>query len=283
MRWHLLLPASLLLIFIATPPSLAAFQFLDMGARPTAMGGAFCAVADDALAAHYNPAGMAQVHGRKVALNSGRLFGLDDLACHSFSMLQPFRWAVLGLGAQRFGGTLYRESSLSLSLARPLGNSLFLGLSLRGLQLAISDYGVDHALVLDLGVLAALNRRLKWGLSVRNLSGGHLGRQQEGIPQNLVMGFAFRPHAGWLLSADLGPDLCPCSEGTLSLARYPILLRLGEEFCLWPPFTLRLGLQTRPTRFSGGMGVRAGPLRLDYCYRSHPILGGSHHVSLSSP
>ncbi len=279
MRRHLLLLA----ILLSPAPGRAAFQFQDVGARPAAMGGAFCAVADDAHGPHYNPAGMVQVQSRKVTLNTARLFGLADLACHSISVLQPSRWAALGLGAQRFGGALYRESSLSLSLARPLAKDLFLGLSLRGLQLAISGYGVDHALVLDLGVLAAMNQSLKWGFSVRNLNDGHLGRQQEGIPQDLIMGFAFRPHAGLLLSADLGPDLSPCSEGTRSLARYPIFLRLGQEFCLWPPLTLRLGLQTRPARFSGGMGVRAGPLRLDYCYRSHEILGGSHHISLSAP
>jgi hypothetical protein len=278
-RWLL----SFLLIFLYPLPGQTAFEFLDTGARPVAMGGAFCAVADDAHAPHYNPAGMVQVRRRKVTFSTGRFFGLADVTLHSVYLLQPSRWGILGLGAQRFGGGLYRESTLSLSFARPLRKNLFLGLSLRGLQLAISGYGVDRTLGLDLGFLAAMTSSLRWGLLARNLNNGRLGSGREQIPRGLIMGFAFRPYAGLLLSADLRPDLSPISEGTLNLVRYPISLRLGQEFCLWPSLTLRLGLQTRPTRYSMGMGVGAGPFQLDYCHRSHQFLGGSHHISLSSP
>ena len=279
MRWLLFL----LLIFLFPLPGQAAFEFLDMGARPVAMGGAFCAVADDAHAPHYNPAGMGQVHGRKVTLGYCRPFGLADLSLHYACILQSTRWGVLGLGARRFGGALYRETALGLSFARPLRQNLFMGLSLHGLQLAISGYGSDETLSLDLGLLAAVTKKLRWGLSVHNLNNGRLGRWGEEMPQVLVMGFAFCPESRLLLSADLMMDIADCSVGKLAGGGYPIQLRLGQESRLWAPLTLRLGLQTRPTRFSAGGGIRAGPFHLDYAYCSHQFLGGTHHVSLTSP
>jgi hypothetical protein len=97
------------------------------------------------------------------------------------------------------------------------------------------------------------------------------------------VGFALRLNDGLLLSADLASDITPGSMGKLAMGKYPLVLRFGQEARLWNSVTLRLGLQTRPTRYSMGMGVGAGPFQLDYCYRSHQILGGSHHVSLSLP
>lgn len=279
MRWLL----CLLLTFPFPLPGQAAFEFLDTGARPVAMGGAFCAVVDDAHAPHYNPAGMAQVPDRRAAFDYCQLFGLADLSLHNVSFLQPTRWGVLGLGAQRFGGELYQETALGLSYARLLRDNLFVGLSLRGLQLTILDYGSDLTLGIDLGILAVMSPRLRWGLSVRNLNDGRLGRWGEGMPQVLVMGLAFGPHSRLLLSADLWQDIADISVEELAGGAYPIEIRLGQELRLWAPLILRLGLQARPARFSGGLGLRTGPFHLDYAYCSHQFLGPTHHVSLTAP
>lgn len=279
MRW---LPA-LLFIILNPVPGQTAFEFLDLGARPVAMGGAFCAVADDAHGPHYNPAGMGQARGRMLALSYCRPFELADLSLQYACLLQSTTWGVLGLVAQRFGTDLYQEMALGLSFAHPLGENLFAGLSLRGLQLAISDYGSDEALGLDLGLLAAVTHRISWGVSVYNLNNGRLGRKREEMPQVLIMGFAFHLDTRLLLSADLSQDIADCSVGKLAGGEYPIEFRLGHEFRPWAPLTIRLGLGTLPTRFSAGVGIGAGPFHLDYAYRSHQFLGGTHHVSLSSP
>jgi hypothetical protein len=278
-RWLLFL----FLTFLFPLHGQAAFEFLDNGARPVAMGGAFCAVADDAHAPHYNSAGMGQVHGWKATIGYCQLFGLADLSLQNVSYIQPTRYGVLGLSAQRFGGDLYREAALGFSFAGRLRDNLFVGLSLRGLQLAIPGYGSDQTLGIDLGVLAVMAPRLHWGLSVRNLNDGRLGRRGEEMPQVLVMGFAFRPNSRLLLSTDLLQDIADVSVEKLATGGYPMELRLGQEFRLWLPLTLRLGLQVRPTRLSGGVGIRAGPFHLDYAYCSHQFLGPTHHISLSSP
>jgi len=278
-RWHLVL-----LFILLFPHSVhGAFEFLDVGARPAAMGGAFCAVADDAHALHYNAAGMGQLQGRRASVSTCQYFGLAGPSMHNISLLQSASWGVLGLEVQRFGQDLYRETALGLSFGRSLLEALSLGISLRGLQLAISGYGSAQTFGLDLGFLAAMTPRFRWGVWVYNLNNGRLGRSRQEMPQVFIMGFAYRPDSKLLLSADLLLDIADCSVEKLARGAYPVELRLGQESRLWNPVALRLGLQTRPTRFSAGLGLEAGHLSLDYAYRSHQFLGGTHYVSLSWP
>jgi hypothetical protein len=51
------------------------FMYVGAGARALGMGGAFCAVADDATAAYWNPAGLARISGRQVQLMHSERFG----------------------------------------------------------------------------------------------------------------------------------------------------------------------------------------------------------------
>jgi hypothetical protein len=50
---------------------------IGVGARPLGMGGAFCAVADDASTSYWNPAGMTQIKG--VEVSSVKLTKINDL------------------------------------------------------------------------------------------------------------------------------------------------------------------------------------------------------------
>jgi long-subunit fatty acid transport protein len=57
------------------PVGTAAVFDIGMGARALGMGGAFVAVADDANAIYYNPAGLANVEGHKVTSLYSTLMG----------------------------------------------------------------------------------------------------------------------------------------------------------------------------------------------------------------
>jgi len=51
------------------------FMYAGAGARALGMGGAFCAIADDATAAYWNPAGLTGISGQQVELMHSERFG----------------------------------------------------------------------------------------------------------------------------------------------------------------------------------------------------------------
>lgn len=92
--------AMILAVFVLSSHSLAYF-----GTRPMGMGGAFTAVADDANAAYWNPAGFAlnpgvDITGSTLATNRNAVMG-DNLAsikmCYEANMNSPFDW-IFGVG-----------------------------------------------------------------------------------------------------------------------------------------------------------------------------------------
>ncbi len=70
-------------------------NFLKIGVgRATGMGDAFCAIADDAAAAYYNPAGLARV-GRSIQLN--HLEWIADITHEHISAVLPTGFGTVGL------------------------------------------------------------------------------------------------------------------------------------------------------------------------------------------
>jgi len=96
-----LLVLLLLSIFALSSPSSAYF-----GTRPMGMGGAFTAIADDANAAYWNPAGFAlnpgvDITGSTLATNRNAVMGDNMVSakmCYEAKMNSPFDW-IFGVGA----------------------------------------------------------------------------------------------------------------------------------------------------------------------------------------
>jgi tetratricopeptide (TPR) repeat protein len=104
----------------------AAFLDLGAGARAPGLGDAFTALADDAYAIHYNPAGLAQLERPELAAAYSRLYlGLSDnsdLGSSQIVYAQPLahgKEGVLGIGWERFSlSGLYTEQTITASYGR---------------------------------------------------------------------------------------------------------------------------------------------------------------------
>jgi tetratricopeptide (TPR) repeat protein len=137
-----IISAILLFVFLSCGVDRAMGYFQDMGAgaRAEGMGGAFTAIADDAYATYYNPAGLAQLTQAQASVAYAQLLtGLSDgsnLGLSQLTYAQPLeggKQGTLALGYQRFGlDQIYNEQSFYLSYGRKIldfnsGAELMLG------------------------------------------------------------------------------------------------------------------------------------------------------------
>jgi tetratricopeptide (TPR) repeat protein len=151
------------LALLLAAPARAAFLDLGAGARAPGMGDAFTALADDAYAIHYNPAGLAQLDRSQFSASYSKLYlGLSDgsdLGSSQLMYAKPLangRNGTLGFGWDRFSlSGLYTEQTLSVSYGRRLmtrdsGAQLMGGLNLKYLTHSFSA-GSEAGNALDLG------------------------------------------------------------------------------------------------------------------------------------
>jgi len=195
-RWSPLLLASLLLVssafagFSKVGTTAAAFLKISVG-RPTGMGDAFVAIADDPAAAYFNPAGLAQLGQREVMLNhvawiagmsheniTGVLpvsgvgtFALSVTALNTGNMEQtqlddPSSPAREDLGTGLiFSGT---DIAIAATYSRLITDKLAFGFSARSVTEAISNMSAS-GLGADVGLLYNTGwNNLRVGASVCN-------------------------------------------------------------------------------------------------------------------
>ena len=159
------------------------FMLIGSGSRAAAMGEAFTAVSGDAGAPYFNPASAAHMQSSEISLM--HVSYLTDASMEHFS-------AITRSGDLRFGLGLYlgqtsdierRDSNpsseplgtfddhnftLSVFLARPFGDRLSLGNSLKWAYQKL-DIESASAFAIDLGAIYMPLPELALGMSVRNL------------------------------------------------------------------------------------------------------------------
>ncbi|MFO7676145.1 MAG: PorV/PorQ family protein [bacterium] len=150
-----------------TKVGMAGLTFLKIGVgRSTGMGDAFTAVADDASAGYWNPAGLALVGGRQALVN--HVDWIADISHEYVGLVVPTRAGNLGVSVtaltmgeleettlERYQGTgrsfTGSDLALGLSYARMLTEKLAFGVTVKLVNEQIWDAGCTGA-AFDFGV-----------------------------------------------------------------------------------------------------------------------------------
>lgn len=188
--------------------------FIDIGlARPSAMAGAFTAIADDASAVFYNPAGIVNSQYKDFTFMYAKYKGL--VPYNISSVIWPINEnRGVGLGVIVSGDTLFDEKTIFLSYSEKLDwligrfgiKGLCVGASFK-LQFAGFGNNIDGSpdraqgsaggFGLDLGVLYAVSPEIQVGAFVRDaLSAIWWGSNWDGEAHNYLQGVG--------LTTDLG-------------------------------------------------------------------------------
>ncbi|MBI3566028.1 MAG: type IX secretion system membrane protein PorP/SprF, partial [Elusimicrobia bacterium] len=210
-------------------PARAAFEDLGAGARGPGLGDAVTALADDAYATHYNPAGLAQLERPQFSAAYSRLYvGLSDgsdLGASDLVYAHPLargRKGTLGISWDRFAlNGLYNEQTVAAAYGRRVwdseeGSALLAGASLKMLSHSFSPgpeasnacdqglcgFGKDPVLGgktsktafgSDLGLIYRFPRRFQAGLSVQNANEPNAGFSgSDKVRRAYNLGLAYR-------------------------------------------------------------------------------------------
>jgi hypothetical protein len=282
---------------------------LGAGARSIGLGGAFTAIADDATATVWNPAGLGSTPDLSLNFSTQRL---DLDRSHNFIALTKTLGSAGSIGLavtnagvsgisqydnkENYGGEFdYSANAYSLSYGIGIGNFSF---GLTGRMLA-DNFGLDsvenqsgfggvdvglmgHALHIDVGEEKVPT--FHYGVVAKYL-GASLG--DDIVPMVVNVGLAYNLYMGNVVTfaADLEQEFLNLDESATSL-------RLGAEYTIVTykstALSIRGGVRaSRDTQnLFGGFGVNIGGLQVDYAIQDGMAseingVGSTHFASIS--
>jgi len=274
---------------------------IGVGARAAGMGEAYVAIADDATAVYWNPAGIARLSGQSISINHTAWPAnvLFDQAAYVFSI----KWIPGMLGVNVRALTMSRdvvrttylpegtgetfdagEWAYGVTYARALTDKFSAGFSINYVQTGLADVKgtsttFDFGTLYDVGVLGA-----KIGMAIQNV-----GSDMTFIDEKVKMPVFFRVGGSF--------DVFQMGENRLITAAeftHPPdnseKLNLGAEYSFHDYLFLRGGYKMNydTEGLTAGFGVKfpltlvkSSVARLDYAYQDMNYLSAAHRVSLN--
>lgn len=257
------------LVGAAAPASLEA-QHLG-GAREVALARATTAVIG--LDAFWgNPAASSTSDRTGFGMDVAQLYGMPELRSGSVHLSAPLLSTAVTLGGSTFGFELFRQTTLSMGVARAFRPGTFrrmhVGARLQETLVQIERYGGLAYTTASAGLILPVSEGIALGASATNLIAiGRVARAE--AERSIAMGISYREGARLTIAADV-----------LKEVRSPAAGRVGIEVRPVRVLALRGGLTLDPPRYSTGVGLQLNHLVLDFAAECHHALGWSTFFSL---
>jgi len=276
-------------------------QFLKLGvsARATAMGSAYTAVADNAEAVYWNPAGIVNVRGSELSLHQTQwpadiklsyatyvfnprsvpgTFALSARALWMDPQVERTAYEQEGTGRTFDSGM----SSLGLTYSRFFTDKFSAGATVHFMHMGLAEFSVNSALA-DMGIIYRIGiRGMKIGMSILSLGPEvTFDERPARMPTSFKVGFAFEP-------VRVGASRLIAS----SEFQHPVdnveRANFGLEYNYSNNMYLRGGYNMNydSEEFAAGGGIRVDTGRrsyigLDYSWVDMQALGYVHRVSVA--
>ncbi|NIR52163.1 PorV/PorQ family protein [candidate division KSB1 bacterium] len=275
------------------------FDFLRtfVGARPSAMSGAFVSVPGDIHNLVYNPAGLAALSKRQATLTY--LNHLLDFQSGFLAYAQPLSNGTFAAGLHFFDFGQFEgkdENNLdtgefgansvtfALAYSRTVIKNVSLGGSAKLIRFEIDNFS-ETAIAADLGVIFSIPSE-KWNLGVAVFNLGTTTsafiESKDKLPLNVQVGASKRlAHLPLLISGAL-----------VKFEDEGFDFRFGGEFSLTEQLFLRLGynsvgqdqkVDTDKDRLAGvslGLGLKVNKFDVDYSFSSFGEVGSLNRITL---
>lgn len=263
-----------LILIIAILPVMIWANFIGMnrGARAYAMGNSFVALADDATAVFWNPAGLAQLNKIEFTLSHQNLYGIEDLYNEMAAISLPLPYIRLGLGWRQIHlMDEYYEQQLALSAASIVWYKkipIRFGVSINH-YLANVDYsGADTptAFDADIGLLIHPTKAFSVGFSSQNLLQAEMKflQQADKLERKHTLGFAYNWRNIVIFTAD--------NVWQNNSSQWNI----GGEMWFYDVFAPRLGVNGE--NLTAGFGLKTKKWHFDAAVLSEENLGSTYRL-----
>ena len=263
---------------------------IGVGARAAAMGEAFVALADDATALFWNPAGTSWMKNRQVHFTHTQW--IQGITHNVASVSMPAGSSNIGIGLilNNVEGFEYREIAseeplgtfssqdiiASLNYSRKVSETFSMGLNVKYIHEKIYTEYADGYLA-DLGARYHPFSNVYFAVSLQNLGvTSDMDAEKINVPEITRAGVLYK------LPFSMLQDNVSIALDYINILDADSHFHLGTEFKPLPSLSVRVGYQTgyKDKSFSAGFGLNFGQLHLDYAYVpfGHD-LGQSHRFS----
>jgi hypothetical protein len=221
MKNNILLTTIAVLLFGAIAAH-AEFDDLGTSARASGMGNCYIAIADDAFATFYNPAGLGLIHHKEIATTSSRLLmGLSDLSTINENIVGAVYgtqlYGSLGVGLHTFEvSSLYKESASKVSYGKMVRKDIYAGATIKFLSKAYTPnaytenaidfsgetFGRDPVfsngysksfMSYDIGSFYQMNKRISFALVLKDITSPDTGLSSVSkLPLTTTAGACYR-------------------------------------------------------------------------------------------
>lgn len=272
-------------------------QFLSygVGGRALAMGGAYYGISDDASAAYWNPAGLAQVQRKELTTMQATLFQQNKLTY--FSYAHPTKGgSTFALSMAQLAGTGFenvdvvynpstnepsaiisngsfndQQQAMALSWGKGVTETVLFGMSVKQVTRKLAG-SADNFKSLDLGTMKTMGAAYRLGLGIQNVFTMRTGDTEDKLPVTIKMGNSLR----------LFKERLTLSTDVQKILNGDVDIRFGGEYWIARWFAFRFGLLGLPkiqeTDF--GFGLNFKSFSLDLAQGIHD-LGSSTRFSAS--
>ena len=266
-----------------------AYLRMGVGARALAMGGAFTAIADDATAAYWNPAGLVKIEHIEATFQYAANMAVD----RNLNYFAYTQWlGVGGIGVHwlnagvddiikmdnegtDLGSADYGDNAIMFSYGMEAGDLMLGGtakiLHQDDIKTTNTGFGVD------LGGMFEVTDNVTAGLMIRDI-GSQIGDAD--VPYNWRFGTGIKAMDDMLT---VGMDV----DKTQDIDKFHI--HLGAEYGMevHPEYSVffRTGFNSVEDKaFTAGLGIRVPYVQFDYAYVTDTVdeWGSNHRVSLTA-
>ncbi|HVO33566.1 MAG TPA: PorV/PorQ family protein [Elusimicrobiota bacterium] len=273
----------------------ASFLDIPVGADPAALGSAYTALANDAYAPTWNPAGLGFVPDTQLA--GQHLAYLDSIHYEYLSFVRPiknsdgetvrgFGFSAQYLGSGDIAGTdVYGNStgnfsthygSYNIAYGQAIGDKLSLGMTGKWINAQIDDVSAN-AYAVDFGSIYKMNEHLRLAATLTNL-GSKLTFLSSGdsLPLSFHLGGAYTLNPQWMFAAEgvyAGTGLASFHAGSEWRPIESVSLRVGYKTDTLDGLSPIAGLTV-------GMGLHLWGQELAYAWAPYGDLGSAQYFSL---